>query len=305
MPVMMKTIWRMGRLILPLLLAATLPALPLVAQGLKPMTAEETLGRNNGPAEPDKPFPPHKVIGNLYFVGTDTHSSYLLVTPAGNILINSTYERTVPFVRDSVEKLGFHFTDIKILLGSHAHVDHQEGDALVKQMTGAQVMSMDRDIPLLQKMTPGGKPHPIDRILHDGDTVSLGGTTLVAHLTAGHTPGCTTWTMKIADGGKTYDVVIMGGSGAGGVKLVDNLDYPKIREDFEKGYEFLRAVPCDIPLGSHTDHYNMAEKYGTLVKNPNGPNPFIDPQGCKIEAGNWEAVFKYYLAKQSKANQGE
>lgn len=296
---MKNTTWRRGGWILLLLLVTPLLALQLLAQGVKPMTAEESLNRSNGPAEPDKSFPPHKVIGNLYFVGTDTHSSYLIVTPAGDILINSTYERTVPLVRDSVEKLGFHFSDIKILLGSHAHVDHQEGDALVKQMTGAQVMAMDRDVPLLQKMTPGGKSHPIDRILHDGDTVSLGGTTLVAHLTPGHTPGCTTWTMKIAEGGKTYDVVIMGGSGAGNVKLVNNPDYPTIREDFEKSYAFLRTVPCDIPLGSHTDHYNMAEKYATLVKNPDGPNPFIDPQGCKIEAGNWEALFNYYVAKQS------
>ena len=300
---MTHTSRRSGRWILPLILATPLLALQARAQGVKPTTAEESLKRNNGPAEPDKPFPPHKVIGNLYFVGTDTHSSYLIVTPAGNILINSTYERTVPMVRDSVEKLGFHFSDIKILLGSHAHVDHQEGDALVKQMTGAQVMSMDRDVPLLQKMTPGGKPHPVDRILHDGDTVSLGGTTLVAHLTPGHTPGCTTWTMKIAGGGKTYDVVIMGGSGAANMKLVNNPDYPGIREDFEKSYAFLRTVPCDIPLGSHTDHYNMAEKYATLVNNPNGPNPFIDPQGCKIEAGNWEALFNYYVAKQRQTNQ--
>jgi len=91
----------------------------------------------------DKPFPPHKVIGNLYYVGTDTHSSFLVTTPAGNILIDSTYESNVPWIRDSVEKLGFKFTDIKILLTSHAHVDHCEGDALVKQMTGATVMIMD------------------------------------------------------------------------------------------------------------------------------------------------------------------
>jgi metallo-beta-lactamase class B len=282
-------------------MVAWLAAAPLLAQGVKPMTAEQTLQRDIvTPPGPDKPFPPHKVVGNLYFVGTDVHSSFLFVTPEGNILINSSYEKTVPFVHDSVEKLGFNFTDIKILLGSHAHVDHQEGDAMVKQMTGATVEAMDRDIPVLQKMMPGGKPHPIDKVLHDGDTVSLGGTTLVAHLTPGHTPGCTTWTTKIADGDKTYNVVIMCGGGAERVKLVDNPAYPNIVEDYEKSYAFLRSVPCDIPLGSHTDHYNMEEKYETLSKNTKGPNPFIDPEGCKIETGNWEAVFKYNMDKQTK-----
>src|SRR6476659_7712325 len=110
----------------------------------------------------------------------------------------------------SVEKLGFKFSDIKILLGSHAHPDHMQADALVKEMTGAQVLVMEQDVPALSRMTPGGKPHPMDRVIHDGDEVKLGGVTLVAHLTPGHTKGCTTWTMKVQDGGKTYNVVIVG-----------------------------------------------------------------------------------------------
>ena len=152
-------------------------------------------------------FPPHKIIGNIYYVGTKTLSSFLIVTPQGNILIDSTYERNVPTIEKSVTDLGFKFSDIKILLGNHAHGDHQEGDALVKQMTGAQVMAMAEDVPALQAMKPGGKEHPIDKVLHDGDTVTLGGTTLVAHLTAGHTRGCTTWTTTAQEGGKTYNVV--------------------------------------------------------------------------------------------------
>src|SRR5262245_50867500 len=117
----------------------------------------------------DKEFPAHKIVGNIYFVGSDTHSSFLITTPEGHILVNTMYERTVPWIKKSVEGLGFHFEDIKIILGSHAHVDHMEGDALAKQMTAAPVMVMDRDIPLLQTLRPGGKPHPIDRVLHDGD----------------------------------------------------------------------------------------------------------------------------------------
>ena len=145
-----------------------------------------------------------------------TLGSFLVVTPAGNILIDSTYEVNVPVIRKSIEDLGFKFSDTKILLGSHAHADHQEGDAMVKELTGAQVMAMAEDVPALQKMMPGGKPHPIDRVLHDGDQVTLGGTTLVAHLTPGHTHGDTTWSLKVQDSGKTYDVVIIGSMGFNG-----------------------------------------------------------------------------------------
>lgn len=134
----------------------------------------------------NKPFPAHKIIGNVYFVGSEQLGSFLITTPEGHILINSDYEETVPVIRAAVEKLGFKFTDIKILLGSHAHPDHMTGDALVKELTGARVMAMEEDIPALNNIRPGGKAHPIDRVLHDGDAVTLGGTTLVAHLTPGH-----------------------------------------------------------------------------------------------------------------------
>ncbi len=158
----------------------------------------------------NKPFPAHKIIGNLYFVGSEQLGSFLITTPQGHILINSDYEETVPVIRAAVEKLGFKFGDIKILLNSHAHPDHTSGDAMIKELTGAKVITMAEDVPALQNIRPGGKPHPIDRVLHDGDTVSLGGMVLTAHLTPGHTKGCTTWTLKVDDGGKSYDVVVVG-----------------------------------------------------------------------------------------------
>src|SRR4249920_149532 len=184
------------------------------AQEKKVWTADDLFRRNIGTREDqDTPFPPHKVIGNLYYVGTRTLASFLVTTPQGHILINSDYERNVPTVRGSIEQLGFKYSDVKILLGSHAHADHMEGDALVQQLSGATVMAMAEDVPALEKMMPGGKPHPIDRVLHDGDEVTLGGMTLVAHLTPGHTRGCTTWTMKVQEGGKSHDVVIIGSMG--------------------------------------------------------------------------------------------
>src|ERR1700704_4540684 len=174
-----------------------------VAQAPKVWTAQELFVRNIGTREDqDTAFTPHKIIGNLYYVGTRTLGSFLITSPQGHILINSDYERNVPTVRGSIEQLGFKYTDIKILLGSHAHADHMEGDALVKQLTGATVMAMAEGVPGPEKMSPGAKPHPIDRVLHDGDEVKLGGMTLVAHLTPGHTKGCTSWTLTMEEGGK-------------------------------------------------------------------------------------------------------
>src|SRR5438034_3221800 len=167
------------------------PDHPSVTVQGRTYTPRSILARNMGtPEDQTTQFPPHKIIGNIYYVGTRTLSSFLVVTPQGNILIDSTFERNVPTIEKSVKQLGFQFSDIKILLGNHAHGDHQEGDALVKQLTGAQVMVMAEDVPALQAMKPGGKEHPIDKVLHDGEAVTLGDTSLVAHLTPGHTRGC-------------------------------------------------------------------------------------------------------------------
>ena len=254
----------------------------------------------NNQTDWNKPFPPHKVIGNVYFVGTEQLGSFLIVTPEGDILINTDFESTVPVIRASVEKLGFKMTDIKIILGSHAHGDHMEGDAAMKELTGARVMAMEQDVPALRKMMPGGKPHPIDHILHDGEEVKLGGTTLVAHLTAGHTKGCTTWTLKAEDGGKTYDVVILGSIGVNpGYILVGNKDYPQIADDYVRSFRVLRALHCDVFLGSHGRFYGLEEKYPKLK--PGAPNPFIDPQGYKAHLDMQEKAFEAKLAEQKKA----
>src|SRR5262245_50152786 len=222
-------------------------------------TPASILARNMGTAEDQETaFPPHKVIGNIYYVGTRTLSSFLVVTPQGHILIDTTYERNVGVIKKSVEQLGFKFEDVKIVLGNHAHADHQEGDALVKQMTGAQVTAMAEDVPMLQAMKPGGKEHPIDRVLHDGDTVTLGGTILVAHLTAGHTPGATTWTTKASDGGKTYEVVLFTSLRVGAAVT------PALAAAFDRSFALVRTLPCDVPLGDHPAEYRMQEKYAKV-----------------------------------------
>jgi metallo-beta-lactamase class B len=245
------------------------------------------------------PFPPHKVIGNIYYVGTRSLAVFLVVTPAGNILINSTYERNVPLIQKSIEQLGFKFADTKIVLGSHAHGDHQEGDAMVKELTGAQVMAMAEDVPALEAMKPGGKPHPIDRVLHDGDTVALGGTTLTAHLTPGHTRGCTTWTMQAREGGRSYEVAVICSFGVNpGFQLVNNPAIPNQVEEYERSFKVARSLKVDVPLGSHPGMYDLAGKYARIGK---GANPFIDPAGYTQEIDIEEAMFRAVLAEQRKA----
>ena len=247
----------------------------------------------------NKPFPPHKIIGNLYFVGTDNLGTFLVTTPQGHILINSDFESTVPQIRASVEKLGFKFTDVKILLGSHAHGDHMEGDALFKELSGARVMAMEQDVPALQAMKPGGKTHPIDKVLKDGEAVALGGMTMVAHVTAGHTKGCTTWTTKVQEAGKSYDVVIICSVGVNpGYILVGNKDYPQIADDYMRSFKTLRSLPCDVFLGAHAAFYDLAGKYAKVGKSET--NPFIDPEGYKKYIDTMEKTFLAKLDEQKK-----
>jgi metallo-beta-lactamase class B len=258
-------------------------------------TPRSVLARNMGTqADQTTQFPPHKIIDNIYYVGTGTLSSFLVVTPQGNILIDSTYERNVPVIAKSVADLGFKFSDIKILLGNHAHRDHQEGDALVKQMTGAQVMAMAEDVPALQALKPGGKEHPIDKVLHDGEPVTLGGTTLVAHLTPGHTRGCTTWTTTAQEGAKTYNVMF--GCSLRPPAVVT----PEIADELNRSFKIVRALPCDVQLGDHGAQYDMHEKYAKLKDG--SPNPFIDPASCTLEADVEEAMFHAIMAEQQAAH---
>jgi metallo-beta-lactamase class B len=290
-----------------ILLSVVLLSAQAWAQGMRPLTLQESLLRDvNAPREfADKQFPPHKIIGNLYYVGTGTLSSFLITTPQGHILINSTFERTVPIVRDSVQDLGFRFEDIKILLGSHAHGDHMEGDALIKQLTGATVMGMEKDIPALERMRPGGKAHPIDRVLRPGEEVVFGGMTLIAHHTPGHTEGNTSWAFQVQEEGKAYNVVIVGAMGGPDrFKLVENGQLTQVAKDFAASYKLLRSLPCDVVLGSHAKMYNMHEKFAALVmQQANGPgaNPFIDPKGYLIELDNTEKEYLYWIEEQKKA----
>ena len=267
------------------------PDTPAVTVRGQTYTPRSILARNMGTEEDQTTaLPPHKVIGNIYYVGTRTLTSYLITTPQGHILVNSTYERNVPVIKKSVEQLGFKFEDIRILLGTHAHGDHQEGDAAVKQLTKAQVVVMAEDVPALTNIKPGDKDHPIDRQIKHGDTVSLGGTTLTAHLTPGHTRGATTWTLPVEEAGKKYNVVI-----TASYRAPNNVT-PAIQAEFEKTFKYIRTLPCDVQLGDHGGQYNMLAKHARVK--PGAPNPFIDPANCWVDAEVQEAMLRAQLALQ-------
>ena len=274
--------------------AQTMPDHPAVTVQGTVWTPQAIVTRNMGtPEDQTEQFPPHKVIGNIYYVGTKTLSSFLIVTSEGNILLDTTYERNVRTIQKSIEQLGFRFADIKIILGNHAHGDHMEGDALAKELTGAPVMAMAEDEADLRRMKPGGKEHPIDKILHDGETVKLGETTLTAHLTAGHTRGATAWTTSVQEGGKTYNVVFFSS-----LRSPARIS-PENEAEFNRSFKVARALPCDVPLGDHGAEYNLVDKFSRLK--PGAPNPFIDPLGCQLETDIEEAMFHAILAEQAAA----
>jgi metallo-beta-lactamase class B len=255
------------------------------------------------------PFPAHHIIANIYYVGTKGQANYLITTPAGNILINPGTQKNPAMIKRSITKLGFKYADTKILLISHAHFDHDAGAARVIKDTGAKYEVMDADVPVVES---GGKldfnygdkggvniypATKVDRVLHDGDAVELGGTVLTARETPGHTKGCTTWTMAVKDGGKTLNVTIVGSPNVNpGYILVGNKKYPNIAQDYEKTFRVLKSLHTDIFLGAHGDYYGLPAKYAKLK--PGAPNPFIDPDGYKAYVANREAAFRKELARQ-------
>ncbi len=258
------------------------------------------------------PHAPFRIVGNVYYVGSKDLASYLITTPQGHILINSNLTTSVPQIQKSVEALGFHFKDVKILLISHGHWDHAAGSAAVLKATGAKYMVMDADVPVVES---GGKtdfqygseassqfpPAKVSRVLHDGDEVRLGSVVLVAHKTPGHTKGCTTWTMTVADGGKSYHVVVVGSPNVNsGYKLMGNAAYPEIAQDYEATFRTLKALPCDVFLGAHGGYFGMEAKFQKMKEG--GANPFVDPEGYRSYVAEREQTFHRELAKESGGN---
>jgi metallo-beta-lactamase class B len=263
-----------------------------------------------GNADWTTPIAPFRIADGLYYVGSKDLASYLVVTREGNILINSSLESSPGLIRNSVEQLGFKYGDIKILLISHAHWDHDAGSARVIKETGAKYMVMDGDVPVVESggatdFAYASSPYPkakVDRVLHDGDEVKLGDAVLVAHKTPGHTRGCTTWTMKAKQsGGKTLNVVIVGSWNVNpGFRLVDKpgqpASYPGIANDYRKTFALLQKLPCDIFLGAHGAYFNMMEKLSRASRD--GESVWIDPEGYKAAVAERQKAFEAELQKQ-------
>ena len=258
-----------------------------------------------------EPFPPFRIAGNLYYVGSKGLANYLITTPQGHILINSDLEANVPLIEASIAKLGFKFRDVRILLINHAHWDHDAGSAKVKQLTGATYMVMDGDVPVVES---GGKadfqygddpamrypPARVDRVLHDGDKVTLGDAVLTAHLTPGHTKGNTTWTLVVRDADKTYNAVIIGSPNVNpGYRLVDNAKYPTIAAHYERTFRVLKALKCELFLGAHGSYFGLEEKYAAMKTGAS--NPFVDEKGCAAFVSQKDGEFRAELEKQRAA----
>ena len=251
-------------------------------------------------------FPPHRIIGNIYYVGEDDLTSFLIVTPKGNILINTGYIYSVPEIKSSIKKLGFHYSDIKILLITHAHSDHAAGMALIKKQTGAKMMTMEQERELLET---GGKtdylfgssgwfdPVKVDKTFKDGETIELGGTVITAHLTPGHTKGSTSYSLEVPENGKKYHVLIANlGVINPGTAFLHNDRYPNIAKDYARTFEIEKNLPCDVFLSSHAGHYGMQHKFhpGT----PYSPETFVDPEGYLMVVQHFEQVFLRHLEEE-------
>ncbi|MDG2175073.1 MAG: MBL fold metallo-hydrolase [Gammaproteobacteria bacterium] len=254
------------------------------------------------------PHPPHKVMDNLYYVGTSQLSSFLITTPEGHILHSSNYESSVPVIKAAVEELGFDFSDIKILISGHAHPDHIEGDALVKEMTGAEVVVGRLELPYHEAFdTPGGKEQPIDRLIDDGDSVSLGGSTLTAHVQSGHTRGCLAWSLTLEENGHSYNGFIECSLNGQFLRYVGNEQYPEIASDIQQTYQKAKEIPAEVWVSSHGIFYGLDEKFAKLQnRGPGDPNPFNDPEGYVEHVNDFEQIFLDTLVRQvSEANSPE
>jgi metallo-beta-lactamase class B len=285
-----------------LYLLLLLVCLPLSAQSYGPGKSEWT-----------KPIEPFKIADNLYYVGSRDLASYLIVTPAGDILINSSLESSPALIEKSIAQLGFPISGVKILLISHAHFDHDAGSAAILRRSGAKYMVMDADVPVVESggakdfAYPGDDypPAKVDRILHDGDEVRLGNAVLVAHKTPGHTRGCTTWTMRANIDGKPRNVVIVGSWNVNeGFRLVDRpghpASYPGIAADYQHTFAVLKALPCDVFLGAHGVYFYMLAKLQRM-KSGEGEKVWIDPNGYKTAVAEREQAFLVELKRQQNS----
>jgi metallo-beta-lactamase class B len=263
----------------------------MIQRALLTLAVSATALMAQGNPDWHREFPAFHIAGNIYYVGTADLAVYLIHTTDGNILINSNFKQDLPLLRKSIASLGFKYGDTKVVLISHAHGDHDEGVGLIQKETHAKVMVMDADVKDVQSSAAGRPGAHVDRVLHDGDSVVMGGAHWIAHLTPGHTKGCTTWTTKLREGGRTVNVVIVGSPNVNsGYYLVGNKNYSTIAEDYVMTFAVLKGLPCDIFLGAHGEYFGMKAKYAKFEAGDK--NAFVDPKGYKEWVALKETAFK-------------
>lgn len=255
----------------------------------------------------NQPIKPLHLIGNIYYVGATEVSSFLITAPEGDILLDGGFAETAPQILANIKTLGFDPRDVKILINSHAHFDHAAGLAALKRATGAKLVVSKPDSALIARGGHGDfawgdqltfEPVVADHTVHDGETITLGSTTIVAHITPGHTRGCTTWTTTVDDAGVKRDVVFACSFSAPGYQLVENKKYPTIREDFQRSFAIMRSLPCDVLLAPHGSIFHLKEKIARLGTTP---NPFVDPAECKAYVDESEKAFDAKVLEQRHA----
>ena len=255
---------------------------------------------------------PFRMIGNLYWVGHTEVGAFLIRTSEGLILMDSTSTEQSHWVKENIEKLGFEMRDIKYILNSHTHEEHMGGTPMFRELSGAKIVASKL---AADEMAVGGrtdfredgseqyKPFRVDQMIEDKGKLTLGDVTLTAYLTPGHTKGCTTWTMPVEEAGRRYNAVFFCGMATAGIDrapLLDNPKYPNIVEDYQRSFQVLRSLPCDVYLYARASTIHMHEKLARLQRGEK-PNPFVDPAGCKEYINHYDEEFTTQLTQQRAA----
>ncbi|WP_128927040.1 BJP family subclass B3 metallo-beta-lactamase [Bradyrhizobium guangxiense] len=287
-------------------ITAALCALALLATGARAQTIEDFLATVM--QKWTAPFEPFQLIGNIYYVGTEGIAVYAIKTSQGLILMDTAMPQSTGMIKDNIAKLGFKVADIKIVLNSHAHLDHTGGFAEIKKETGAQLIAGERDKPLLEGgYYPGDEknenlafpPVKVDRTVKEGDKVTLGDTTLTAHATPGHSPGCTSWEMTVKDGNQSREVLFFCSGTVALNRLVGQPTYPGIVDDYRATYAKVKEMKIDVLLGPHPEVYGMQAKRAQMKDG--APNPFVKPDELATYATGLSQEFDKQLAKQTAA----
>ena len=282
-----------------LVLALLIPATPTFAQTIKDFLAQVRQYW-------DTPTEPFRIIGNVYYVGTKGLASYLITSPDGNVLIDTVMPGNTEKITTNIEKLGFKISDVKLLVNTHAHLDHTGGFAELKKASGAQMVSGTKDKPLLESGTYPGRedvvdlqfpPVTVDRTVNDGDVLTLGPIKLVAHATPGHSPGCTTWTMDVKENGEDHGIIFFCSGTVALNQLVGTPTYPGIVEDYRRTLETAGEIKGDVLLAPHPEMYDMEKKRAAIT--PGAPNPFVKPGEFQTYLAKLKSDFDEGLAKQS------